>query len=95
MIDDETLKQLCGSTMSCCSYASFLTKSATWKLHSAYTSSGHWSGPRRGPSPSMVSALATAILICLIMMTRNVSRSAGVLLVLVYFGFVAGSYFVE
>jgi hypothetical protein len=29
------------------------------------------------------------------MMTRNVSRSAGVLLVLVYFGFVAGSYFIE
>jgi cation:H+ antiporter len=38
-------------------------------------------------------ALATVILISLIMITRNVSRWAGVLLVLVYFGFLAGSYF--
>lgn len=40
-------------------------------------------------------ALATLILISLIMITRNVSRWAGVLLVLVYFGFVAGSYLVQ
>jgi hypothetical protein len=40
-------------------------------------------------------ALATVILICLIMMTRNVSRWAGIFLVLVYFGFVAGSYLIE
>jgi hypothetical protein len=40
-------------------------------------------------------ALATIVLICLIMMTRNVPRWAGVLLVLVYFAFVAGSYLVE
>jgi cation:H+ antiporter len=40
-------------------------------------------------------ALATVILLSLIMITRNVSRWAGVLLVLVYFGFVAGSYIVQ
>jgi cation:H+ antiporter len=40
-------------------------------------------------------ALATVILISLIMMTNNVSRWAGALLVLIYFGFVAGSYLVE
>ena len=39
--------------------------------------------------------LVTVILISLIMITRNVSRWAGVLLVLVYFGFVAGSYLVQ
>jgi cation:H+ antiporter len=39
--------------------------------------------------------LATVILISLIMMTNNVSRWAGALLVLIYFGFVAGSYVVE
>jgi len=40
-------------------------------------------------------ALATVVIISLIMMTRNVSRLAGALLVLIYFGFVAGSYLVE
>jgi hypothetical protein len=40
-------------------------------------------------------ALATVILISLIMMTSNVSRWAGAFLVLIYFGFVAGSYLVE
>jgi cation:H+ antiporter len=40
-------------------------------------------------------ALATVILISLIMMTNNVSRWAGALLVLIYLGFVAGSYLVE
>jgi Ca2+/Na+ antiporter len=40
-------------------------------------------------------ALATVILISLIMMTNSVSRWAGALLVLIYFGFVAGSYLVE
>jgi cation:H+ antiporter len=40
-------------------------------------------------------ALATVILISLIMITNNVSRWAGGLLVLIYFGFVAGSYLVD
>jgi cation:H+ antiporter len=40
-------------------------------------------------------ALATVVIISLIMMTRNVSRWAGAVLVLIYFGFVAGSYVVQ
>lgn len=40
-------------------------------------------------------ALATVILISLIMITKSVSRAAGVLLIVVYIGFVSGSYFVQ
>jgi cation:H+ antiporter len=39
--------------------------------------------------------LSTVILMSLIMMTKSVSRPAGVLLILVYIGFVSGSYFVQ
>jgi cation:H+ antiporter len=40
-------------------------------------------------------ALSTVVIISLIMITKNVTRWSGAFLVLIYFGFVAGSYLVQ